>query len=119
MSLHSSTNIIIVVKSIIKNRFNHNTHSSLQIYKKKLKMSAIKPPFIKKIEMDKISVVLFICWIVLAIASFVCAFFATPFIVKLIGIIFGAENTLIIISWLLSIIQAKKVIDGQKDKENV
>ena len=42
--------------------------------------------------MDKLSKVLFVLWIVLAIAAFIGAFWATPTIVRTLSIIFGIIN---------------------------
>ena len=58
--------------------------------------------------MDKLSKVLFVLWIVLAIAAFIGAFWATPTIVRTLGIIFGVLNLTIIMSWVSAIIQARK-----------
>ena len=58
--------------------------------------------------MDKLSKVLFVLWIVLAIAAFIGAFWATPAIVRTLGIIFGVLNLTIIMSWVSAIIQARK-----------
>lgn len=46
-------------------------------------------------------------WAILAIVSFVGSFFVTPVFFKWVGIIFGIENSLIILSWVISLIQAK------------
>ena len=45
-------------------------------------------------------------WSVLAIASFVAAFFVTPLIAKIILLVFGSINLMIIGSWAISFIQA-------------
>lgn len=58
--------------------------------------------------MSKLSKFLFVLWIVLAIAAFVGAFWATPAIVRTLGIIFGVLNLTIIMSWVSAIIQARK-----------
>ena len=43
-------------------------------------------------------------WMVLAIASFVCSFWA-PLFIKIVGIVFGSLNLMIIGSWVISLIQ--------------
>lgn len=42
----------------------------------------------------------------LAIASFVVAFFVTPLIAKIILLVFGGLNLMIVGSWAISLIQA-------------
>ena len=71
--------------------------------------------------MNKLSKILFIVWAVLAIACFVGAFFTTPFIVKLAGIVFGIENMMIILSLVISLIQErikyrKQQMDFEKEE---
>ena len=58
--------------------------------------------------MDKMTVTLFLIWVFLAIANFVAAFFVPVVLVKVLGIIFGIENSLIILAWTISTIQAKR-----------
>lgn len=67
--------------------------------------------------MDKTSKVLFIVWIILAIANFVGAFFVPVWWVKTLGIIFGVENSLIILSLLTTQIQALKARKEMKKLE--
>lgn len=55
---------------------------------------------------NKLSKWLFAFWCLLAIVCFIGAFFTPVFWVKLFGIIFGVENSLIIISLLATQIQA-------------
>lgn len=62
---------------------------------------------------DKTTKVLFAIWAALAIASFVCALFAHPFIVKLIGLIFGGLNLMIIGSLAISLIQGRRELRRQ------
>ena len=44
-------------------------------------------------------------WMVLAIASFVCSFWAAPLLMKVIGLVFGSLNLMIIGSWVISYFQ--------------
>lgn len=55
--------------------------------------------------MDKLSKILFLVWIVLAIASFVASFWA-PIVIKIIGLVFGSMNLMIIGSWVIATLQA-------------
>lgn len=55
---------------------------------------------------NKITNILLMVWSVLAIASFVVAFFVTPLIAKIILLVFGSLNLMIIGSWAISLIQA-------------
>ena len=81
-------------------------------------MSALCAPLLRKErDMSKLSKILFGLWIVLAIAAFVGAFFATPAIVRTLGIIFGILNMTLIMSWTASLIQAKKEYKKQKEME--
>ena len=57
--------------------------------------------------MDKLSKILFLVWIVLAIASFVASFWA-PIVIKIIGLVFGSMNLMIIGSWVIATFQKKK-----------
>lgn len=56
-------------------------------------------------------------WSVLAIASFVVAFFVTPLIAKIILLVFGSINLMIIGSWAISLIQAIREYNKTKKKE--
>jgi len=56
--------------------------------------------------MDKLTKILMVIWVVLAIASFTASFWA-PLVIKIIGIVFGAMNLMIIGSWVTATIQAK------------
>lgn len=67
--------------------------------------------------MSKLAKVLFAVWMILAIASFVGAFWATPAIVRTLGIIFGVLNLTIIMSWVSALIQAKKENNKVKELE--
>lgn len=55
--------------------------------------------------MDKLSKILFLVWIVLAIASFVASFWA-PIVIKIIGLVFGSMNLMVIGSWVIATLQA-------------
>lgn len=48
-------------------------------------------------------------WMVLAIASFVCSFWAAPLLMKVIGLVFGSLNLMIIGSWVISYFQDRAV----------
>lgn len=67
--------------------------------------------------MSKLAKVLFAVWMILAIASFVGAFWATPAIVRTLGIIFGVLNLTIIMSWVSAIIQGRKEYKKNKSSE--
>lgn len=73
--------------------------------------------------MDKLTKILFLVWCGLAIASFVGSFFV-PLIPKIIGIVFGSYNLIIMGVWLASIIQGRreyrkqmKLLKEQAEKE--
>lgn len=66
---------------------------------------------------NKISNILLMVWSVLAIASFVVAFFVTPLIAKIILLVFGGLNLMIIGSWAIAFIQAIKEYNKTKKKE--
>lgn len=55
---------------------------------------------------------MFILWMVLAVIAFVSSFWAAG-LVKIIGLVFGGFNLLIILSWITAaiqgLVQAKKV----------
>ena len=63
--------------------------------------------------MDKLTKILFIIWCVLAVSAFVSSFFV-PLIPKIIGIVFGSVNLLIIGSWISSIVQARREYKRQQ-----
>ena len=64
--------------------------------------------------MDRITKIMFGLWIVLAIAAFVGAFWASPAIVRGLGIGFGILNLTIIMGWVSVLIKEKKEIKRQK-----
>ena len=64
--------------------------------------------------MDKMTLVLFIIWMVFAVAAFVSSFWAAG-LVKFIGLVFGGLNSLIIFSWVITLIQG--LIQNKKIKE--
>ena len=73
---------------------------------------------------NKLTKILFLVWCGLAIASFVSSFWA-PLIIKIIGIVFGSVNLLIMGSWAASIIQGRreyrkqmKLLAEQEKKED-
>lgn len=55
-------------------------------------------------------------WMVLAIASFVCSFWA-PLFIKIVGIVFGSLNLMIIGSWVISLIQGIAQARRLKEEE--
>ena len=74
-------------------------------------------PFYKKEKyMDKLSKILMMVWMVLAIASFVCSFLA-PLLIKIVGIVFGSLNLMIIGSWVISLIQGIAQARRLKEEE--
>lgn len=52
---------------------------------------------------------MFALWIILALAAFVGAFFTPVLVVKIIGLVFGGMNCLIILTWFIGIIQGIRV----------
>ena len=56
--------------------------------------------------MSRFSRVLFGLWIVLAVAAFIGAFFTPVIWIKVINVVFGGLNSLVILSWGLAAIQA-------------
>ena len=67
--------------------------------------------FIKrKNNMDKTTMILFILWMVLAVASFVCNFFIPVAFVRILGWVFGGFNMLIVISWITAYLKEKAAI---------
>jgi len=56
---------------------------------------------------------LMVIWVVLAIASFTASFWA-PLVIKIIGIVFGAMNLMIIGSWVVSLRQGRKEYKRQQ-----
>ena len=54
-------------------------------------------------------------WILLAIVSFVASFWA-PIFFKVIGLVFGGMNMLIILSWTIAVLQARKDYHKLKEK---
>lgn len=71
--------------------------------------------------MDKFGKIIFLVWTILAIASFVCSFWA-PLFIKIVGIVFGALNLMIIGSWVITFFQevraAKRILKEEKEKKN-
>jgi len=68
--------------------------------------------------MDKLSKVLFVLWIVLAIASFVGAFWIVQPVLRGVSIAFGIVNMMIVLSWISATIKAAKENKKQKEKES-
>lgn len=67
--------------------------------------------------MDKVTKILMLIWSVLAIASFVCGFFTTPLIAKIIGIAFGVQNMMIIGGLIYSKIIEKRAAKKKLNEE--
>lgn len=67
--------------------------------------------------MNKFSMILFILWMVLAVASFVCNFFIPVAFVKVLGFVFGGFNLLIINSWVITYFQGLKASRELKKME--
>ena len=55
--------------------------------------------------MNKMTKILFAMWIILAIACFVGAFFIPVVWIKVLGLVFGAENMMIILAWVIGVVQ--------------
>lgn len=55
--------------------------------------------------MNKMTKILFAMWIILAIACFVGAFFTPVLWIKVLGLVFGAENMMIILAWVIAMFQ--------------
>lgn len=58
--------------------------------------------------------ILFAAWLILAIACFVGAFFTPVLWVKVLGIVFGAENMMIILAWVIGLVQG--VVENKRLK---
>lgn len=67
--------------------------------------------------MNTFTKILFASWIILAIACFVGAFYVTPVFFKVLGIVFGFENMLVILSWIIATVQGKKEYKLKKIEE--
>ena len=67
--------------------------------------------------MDKLSKALFVLWIVLAIASFVGAFWIVQPVLRGVAIAFGIVNMMIVFSWISATIKAAKENKNQKKME--
>ena len=67
--------------------------------------------------MNKFSMILFILWMVLAVASFVCNFFIPVTFIKVLGFVFGGFNLLIINSWVITYFQGLKAARELKKME--
>lgn len=67
--------------------------------------------------MDKLSKIMFILWMVLAVIAFVSSFWAAG-LVKIIGLVFGGFNLLIILSWITAaiqgLVQAKRIKESEE-----
>lgn len=71
--------------------------------------------------MDKLSKILFGIWMLLAVISFVASFWA-PIFFKILGLVFGGMNILIILSWVIAYFQtiaAKKNVPTEEDIKKV
>lgn len=58
--------------------------------------------------MDTVSKILFGLWIVLAITGFVMSFWIAQPVVRVVTIIFGILNMLVVMSWFSALIKARK-----------
>ena len=61
---------------------------------------------------------MFALWVILAIAMFVGAFYTPVMWIKVIGLVFGGLNSLIILSWTVTAIQdiiMNKKLNSGKD----
>lgn len=67
--------------------------------------------------MGKLAKILFGVWMVLAITSFVSAFWMTPLFAKIIALVFGGENILIILSLAISSIEGMRAARKVKEME--
>ena len=60
---------------------------------------------------------MFILWMVLAVIAFVSSFWAAG-LVKIIGLVFGGFNLLIILSWITAaiqgLVQAKRIKESEE-----
>ena len=64
--------------------------------------------------MNKTSKIMMIVWAVLAIISFICAFFC-PLIPKIVGLVFGGLNIMVILTLVITYLQGlyyKNKIEG-------
>ena len=67
--------------------------------------------------MDKLSKVLFVLWIVLAIASFVGAFWIVQPVLRGVSVAFGVINMMIVMSWISATVKAVRENKKQKKME--
>ena len=67
--------------------------------------------------MNKFGKILFLAWVVLALASFICAFFTPIAAIKVLNLVFGGLNILTILSWVIATIQGKMEYNRQKSGE--
>lgn len=74
-------------------------------------------PFIIKKDMSMQSKILFGLWMILAIACFIGAFFTSPLIVKIFGVIFGIINLCVIMSWLIAVRVSRREYKRDKKME--
>lgn len=66
---------------------------------------------------NKLTRILMAIWSVLAIAAFVCAFFTTPLVAKIVGLVFGVNNLMIIGGLIYSRILEKRLLKAAKAEE--
>ena len=58
-----------------------------------------------------------IFWGLMALVAFISAFFIPVIWVKIVNLVFGGVNMLVILSWLISVIQAKREYKKLKEME--
>lgn len=67
----------------------------------------IEPLLLKNSDMeDGIKTMIF--WGLMALVAFISAFFIPVIWVKIVNLVFGGVNMLVILSWVISVIQAKR-----------
>ena len=65
---------------------------------------------------NNVTKILMLVWSILAIASFVCAFFTAPIVAKIVGIVFGVNNLMIIGGLIYSKIVEKRALKKVKEE---
>ena len=64
--------------------------------------------------MDKFTKIMMAIWAILAVAAFVCAFFTSPILAKVVGIVFGVDNLMIIGGLVYSKFMEKRALKNEE-----
>lgn len=75
-----------------------------------------EPLYLKRSDMeDGIKTMIF--WGLMALVAFISAFFIPVIWVKIVNLVFGGVNMLVILTWVISVIQAKREYKKIKEME--